>query len=177
MDSFIFSCSLSGYICLQLFSFKAPSLDIYSQVNIYTCKTNSALILTYLVSFRLWFIWFYNTKKCCILFSRSTRLPLPRLYRNMGCDPRLYLTSARCKYIDKIGRLHGSVGRAPARQPVGHRFKSRSSKFVFAHLFPPVGIIKVIMKFENWIKNILLDTNPNPLGILARSLPESSKIH
>ena len=69
-------------------------------------------------------------------------LPVPRLYRNLGVILAVYgfMTSdwrPEQRYWQNrdtvnVG-LDSSVGRAPARQSGGRKFKSRSSQVVFVH--------------------------------------------
>ena len=78
--------------------------------------------------------------------NRIPILPLPRLYRNLGLDPWLkgsiwlndfWLAPPEQRYWQNretanIG-LVSSVGRVPAHQSGGLRFKSRSSQYFFVH--------------------------------------------
>ncbi len=82
---------------------------------------------------------------CGLLLDICNKKSHPRkVYRTLGCDLWFYgsyrLNSFRLapphKKYDKIGRpptlrLGGSVGRAPALQSRGRRFKPSSSQFVF----------------------------------------------
>ena len=73
-------------------------------------------------------------------------LPVPTLYRKLGRDPWLkgskwfhdfWLAPPEQRYWQNMETvnvgLDSSVGRAPARQSGGRRFKSRSSQFFFVH--------------------------------------------
>ena len=71
--------------------------------------------------------------------------------------------------------LDSSVGRAPARQSGGRRFKSRSSKFFFVH--PNSSISHICYKYKFWsgkttleksyLRDVLLTSSANDLEPIA----------